>query len=52
MGQSPEDARRGVRFSLGATTTAAEVDAALAALAQVLPRLQPRRAAPTVPPPP
>lgn len=51
MGQSPEDARRGVRFSLGATTTAAEVDATLAALTQILPRLQSHRA-PTAAAPP
>jgi cysteine desulfurase len=50
MGQSPEEARGGVRFSLGAETTAAEIDATLAALTQILPRLQPRPAAVAVPP--
>ncbi len=51
MGQSPAEARCGVRFSLGAATTAAEVDATLAALTQVLSRLQPRRAPAAAAPP-
>jgi cysteine desulfurase len=42
MGQSPEDAQGGLRFSLGAETTAAEIDAVVAALAEILPRLRPR----------
>ncbi len=39
-GQTPAQARAGVRFSLGPETTAADIDTVLALLARLLPRLR------------
>ena len=41
MGRSPEMARSAVRFSLGRSTTRAEIDAAAQALSQIFARWQP-----------
>lgn len=42
IGRSADEAREGVRFSLGWQTTAAEIDAATEAVARVVQRLHPR----------
>jgi len=49
MGQSLADARGGLRISLGAETTAVEIDALLAALAALVPQLRSRSGAATGP---
>ena len=41
MGVTPEIARSTIRFSLGKQTTAAEIDAAMQAMAEIFARLQP-----------
>lgn len=42
LGQSPEEAREAVRFSLGRTTTAAEIDRVLAVLPEIVARARRR----------
>ncbi len=42
LGQSPDEAREAVRFSLGTPTTSADIDAVLAALPSILARARPR----------